>query len=428
MLSKLLVPLAIGGGVLLLFASSAKAAPAPVTAFDALPQELRQLVALAQSTNEPTMLDQVAARLEAAGYRDQARVLRAQAEELRRRQPPAMTPSPAPTPPPLPTAPETPRSVPSPPQPQPQAPAMSQELQQMVLGAVANGSPAVLTSTAYVVERAGFPQVAEELRRRAKEAAAAVPPPAPLDRPDVALDPNMPADLALEIARHLQLQGDPNVLDALARQMRSRGFNNTADQLEAKATQIRAALDAARTMKEIDQEFKSPGVAQTPLSAPATAAQPSAPGAGATEVPLTITASPPAPLSVPSAPQPQPPPTEKSKAQILGEAVSTNLHDVLDRYGSVRAARGHEDKALVQRFQSQQRLKTDGLYGPISAQNLALYVSDVPPPFYWRKGATQADLSKYRTNIETLALDAEQLGNVDRAEQLRASAARASLA
>jgi len=55
-------------------------------------------------------------------------------------------------------------------------------------------------------------------------------------------------------------------------------------------------------------------------------------------------------------------------------------------------------------------------------------VSDVPPPFYWRKGAGQRDLSTYRSNIETLALEADQLGNSDRATRLRQSALKASLA
>ena len=56
------------------------------------------------------------------------------------------------------------------------------------------------------------------------------------------------------------------------------------------------------------------------------------------------------------------------------------------------------------------------------------HVSDVPPPFYWKKGAGQRDLGIYRSNLETLALDAEQLGNTDRAERLRQSAIKASLA
>jgi len=83
---------------------------------------------------------------------------------------------------------------------------------------------------------------------------------------------------------------------------------------------------------------------------------------------------------------------------------------------------------MVRRFQTQEALTSDGLYGPTSAEHVARYVSDVPPPFHWKKGAGQKDLSRYRSNIESIALDAEQLGNTDRAARLRASALKASLA
>jgi hypothetical protein len=131
---------------------------------------------------------------------------------------------------------------------------------------------------------------------------------------------------------------------------------------------------------------------------------------------------------VPATPQAQPVPTEKSKAQILAEVLAGSLNDLLERFGSVPKARYKEDKASVQRFQLQEGLQTDGTYGPTTAQHVARYVSDVPPPFYWRKGAGQRDLGIYRSNLESLALDAEQLGNRDRAERLRTSALKASLA
>ena len=303
---------------------------------------------------------------------------------------------------------------------------MSPELQQMVADAIKNGTAPALTSTAFVVEKAGFPAAADDLRKRAKETAANVAPPPAQDRPNVALDPSMPADLALEVARQLQLQGDPSMLEGLASEMRKRGFDRTADQLTAKAKQIRAALDAARTMNDIDREFKSPGI--MPSSPQFTPPPQSPPPAPVATPPITITATPPGPLPVPATPQPQPAPTEKSKAQILAEVLAGSLNNLLDRYGSVPKARYKEDKAAVQRFQSQEALQTDGTYGPTTAEHVARYVSDVPPPFYWKKGAGQKDLSTYRSNLESIALDAEQLGNRDRAERLRASALKASLA
>jgi hypothetical protein len=230
----------------------------------------------------------------------------------------------------------------------------------------------------------------------------------------------MPADLALEVARQLQLQGDPAALETLARELRLRGFNNTADQVEAKAKQIRAMLDAARTMNDIDREFKSPGLPQPAASGSQTPTQ--------QLPPVTVTATPPTPVVVPATPVPQPQPPERSKVQILADALSTSLNNLIEQYGSVPKARFKEDQGLVQRFQTEERLTADGKYGPTTAAHVARYASDVPPPFYWRKGAGQKDLGTYRSNLEAIALDAEQLGNHDRATRLRASAAKASLA
>ena len=49
MIGKLLVPVAIGGGLLLLLSSSAKAETAPRNPFDVLPSNLRVLAAQAQA-------------------------------------------------------------------------------------------------------------------------------------------------------------------------------------------------------------------------------------------------------------------------------------------------------------------------------------------------------------------------------------------
>jgi len=486
MIGKLFVPLAIGGGLVFLLSSAASASTSagsgsPKNPFDRLPENLRQLAGQAQATNNPNMLEQVATQLEAQGFSESAGVLRKQATALRQRSQGVFDQ--------LPndlkslagqaqatndpntleqvatqldakgfsaaasllrvqagalrqraqgsvSSPSAPGVVPS--TAQASTPAvLSPELQKMVADAIQSGAPTVLTSTAFVLEKAGFQAVADELRRRAKDAAASVPLPPTQDHPNAAIDTSMPADLAAQVARQLQLQGDPSALEALAAELRKRGFSSTADQVTAKAQQIRTMLDAARTMHDIDSEFKSPGIAPSlpgasPAAAPAPAppsAAPPPPGAPpSVTFPMTVTATPPAPIPVPNQPQPQPPAPEKSKAQILAEALATNLNDLLSRYGSVPKARFKEDKSLVQRFQSQEAITADGSYGPTSAEHLARYVSDVPPPFYWKKGAGQRDLSTYRSNIETLALDADQLGNSDRAARLRASALKASLA
>ena len=488
MIGKLLIPAAIGGGLLLLLSSSAKAETAPRNPFDVLPSNLRVLAAQAQATNDPGLLEQTAAQLEMQGFVQAAGVLRMQADQIRRirgGQAPANSKTEAASGNPFDAIPSNLRvlaaqaqgtndpgileqtaaqleaqgfnqaasvlrtqadqarrtrggaatAVASPAQVVSSGPppfvatdtaqhqqALSGDLQKLVADAVANGTAPVLTSTAFVLERAGFQEIADDLRRRAKEAAAKAPAPAQKDLPNVALDPSMPSNLAVEVARQLQLQGDPAALEALARELRLRGFNNTADQVEAKAKQIRAMLDAARTMQDIDREFKSPGEV------------PPLPGAGAGSMPtqslppVTVTATPPTPLPVPALPVPQSLPPERSKAQILADNLSVSLNNLIEQYGSVPKARFKEDQGVVQRFQTEERLTADGKYGPTTAAHVARYASDVPPPFYWKKGAGQKDLNTYRSNLEAIALDAEQLGNTDRAARLRASAARASLA
>jgi hypothetical protein len=489
MIGKLLIPAAIGGGLLLLLSSSAKAETAPRNPFDVLPSNLRVLAAQAQATNDPGMLEHTAAQLEMQGFTQAAGVLRMQAEQIRRIRggttPTSTTPGTPQGNPfdPLPenlrvlsaqaqatndpgileqmasqveaqgfvqaasvlrtqaeharltrgrVAPATALATTSPASssPPPFVPTadnktqpLSADLQKLVADAIANGTAPVLTSTAFVLERAGFQDVAGDLRQRAKEAAARAPAPAQKDLPNVALDPSMPSDLAREVARQLQLQGDPAALEALARELRLRGFNNTADQVEAKAKQIRAMLDAARTMHDIDQEFKSPGVPPLPGGG---APSPQRPAQTLPEV--TVTATPPSPLPVPVVPLPQSLPPERSKAQILADNLSTSLNNLIEQHGSVQKARFKEDQGVVMRFQTEERLTADGKYGPTTAAHVARYASDVPPPFYWKKGAGQKDLGIYRSNLEAIALDAEQLGNTDRAARLRASAARASLA
>src|SRR5450631_1838504 len=235
MIGKLFIPLAIGGGLMFLLSSSAGASPSSGPAqknpFDQLPDNLKQLAGQAQATNDPGTLEQVASQLEAQGYREQPRLLRVQAAALRQA-----------------------TSVPA--------------------SALSSAS-----SPAFVLEKAGFHAAADALRQRAKQAAASVPPPAAQDLPNASLDPTMPADLALQVARQLQLQGDPNILESLVTELRNRGFNNTADQVEAKAQQIRTMLDAARTMHDINNEFNLPGTTPTQPGTTPAPVSPAVPGA-----------------------------------------------------------------------------------------------------------------------------------------------------
>src|SRR6478735_120600 len=86
MMSKLILPLAIGGGLFLLMSSSSQASPAQGGTYDTLPTSLKQLVSQAYATQDPSMFDLVATRLDAQGYYAQAQLLRSQGQELRSRQ------------------------------------------------------------------------------------------------------------------------------------------------------------------------------------------------------------------------------------------------------------------------------------------------------------------------------------------------------
>src|SRR5688500_2068826 len=83
MLAKLALPLILGGGLLFAFASTAQAGPSQQNPFDMLPAHLRQLVGQARATGDPNIVEQVAARLEAEGRREQGRLLRVMAAQLR---------------------------------------------------------------------------------------------------------------------------------------------------------------------------------------------------------------------------------------------------------------------------------------------------------------------------------------------------------
>ena len=117
-----------------------------------------------------------------------------------------------------------------------------------------------------------------------------------------------------------------------------------------------------------------------------------------------------------------------SQNQTLAKKLSEHLNALVKARGSVTAAKGREDTALVRTFQQANGLKNDGLYGPKSALTLGRLWGDVPLVFYWPKGTLpNTEVPKFRSNLETLALEAEQKTNdLDqmRAKMLRLSAMR----
>ena len=93
MIEKLLIPVAIGGGLLWLLSSSAKADAPQRNPFDVLPANLRVMAGQAQATNDPALLELTAGQLEMQGFVQAAGVLRMQADMTRRNRS-ATTPQP----------------------------------------------------------------------------------------------------------------------------------------------------------------------------------------------------------------------------------------------------------------------------------------------------------------------------------------------
>lgn len=279
----------------------------------------------------------------------------------------------------------------------------------MVATAIRDNTAPSLTAAAAAVEAAGFPQLAQELRNRANQVAVPPPPAATA----IPFDVGMPPDLVSQVAFQLANQADPNRLDTLANDMRSRGFVHSADLLHAKAVQVRAAIDASNTMQQIQTVLTTGNTITSPGFNPGAPVMPANPSV--VNIPQVF---------IPGAPVPQPLPLEKAPQQIVAESLAISLQNLFNRSGSVKAAKGKEDVALVKKFQTQEGAKADGKYGPGSALKLGNYVSDVPPVMYWPAGANATTVKKFRSDLETLALNAEALGNADRANGLRASAAR----
>src|SRR6478752_5777824 len=101
MLGKMIIPLALGGGLLFLLASSSSASAAPPAGnpLNSLPEDLRQLSGQALATNDPGTLEQVAAQLESRGFPEQGRILRMQSAAIRQQRggsPSATAPAAAP--------------------------------------------------------------------------------------------------------------------------------------------------------------------------------------------------------------------------------------------------------------------------------------------------------------------------------------------
>lgn len=304
----------------------------------------------------------------------------------------------------------------------------------MVAQAIASNDPNQLTQVAGLLVKQGFPATAQGLRDLAAQIVANQPQTPASSLPHTTTDPQLSPSLSAQADSALKNEGDPTKLHALARLVRAGGGPLIADQLDAKANAIQVSQDAAATIHQIDTQViqpsttsSSPGIG-TPPFRPTTPTASFPPITLPTEV---ITAAPTSPLQVPNIPIPQPQPQIKSKVVLAAEALAQTLTSALSRFGTAGKIRVNEQAlgipARVRAFQQQAGLGSDGRYGPGVATKLASFVDDVVGPYWWPHTGADKALALFKTNLETLALDAEQRGNVGRAQALRNSAQRATI-
>jgi hypothetical protein len=258
----------------------------------------------------------------------------------------------------------------------PQLPAA---LVDLVAKAKATNTRAALTHAATVLEQAGFPSQAAELRAAAAQIPV-TPAPTPQVQAILAIEPTMPQDLAAKVATLLANEKNPDKLEAVARELRGKGFLNAAGVVEAAAVKLRAAHTIATAAQTIETIIKPPSPAPIPL--------------------------PPAP------PAPLPPAgSEAELAHQLARAMLTS----------------GENRALTKAYQARTgTLKADGLYGPNTAIDMAEHVWNIPAPLHWSSTkAKKQQVDDYRNTLNATAQQFANAKQYSRAAMLRMSAARA---
>lgn len=262
------------------------------------------------------------------------------------------------------------------------------------------------------LDAAGFPDAAAALRVFIQRAATQVPRPAP-DK--TAPLPGVSQVLVDQINRAIQLERDPAklqaILDALlASAPPSPQRDALAQMLEQAIKQVQAAMVLADTLKKTDEVLKSPGL--PPISTTP---------APVIELPNTvITASPPTP-SVPTTAASEIPDTVNSRRGIN---LSNYLRNLVVDNGSVKAAKGKEDKGMVMAFQKAEGLTQDGKMGPGGVKTLAKYTGDIPPVFYWPTSATSKNVLQFRADLLGIADQHDAAGHPLTAAKLRAAASK----
>lgn len=391
-----------------------------------LPDPLQAAFEAARGSGSVPQLISTAKKLDAAGFSAAAETLRQvarQVSESQRGRGGAPSPSEAA---PLPFQPGGPGRLPQPetappfaerspgqpqPQPQPQPRRQPQPgpppfgtqpppgglpaaLQSQFEQALRSTNVQALTSVAFVLESAGFPEQAAALRQRAKVLAPSKPSPPAAKLPGAGLDANMPAALSEQVARQLSLQGNPEILERLAVELKRQGFPNSANALRAKAALVRASIDAGDTLGKVDRilkgepvDTKRPGPGEPTFTTQPVPARPPPPAVSRPPVFRP-------PVSAPQpAPQPILPPVDAALIQ-QSLKLATHLH-------STRKFK--EDRKLVRAWQLAVELKPDGFYGADSTLKLAELVDNPPPVYYWPKKNSKQKKQEFAIAMNELA-------------------------
>lgn len=187
---------------------------------------------------------------------------------------------------------------------------------------------------------------------------------------------------------------DPAQLRQLADEVEKAGFKAQADDLRAFARKVEDAIKQTPVTKPP----AAPTLPATPSSGPVSPLPGIVPPSSTTTTTIPevlVTATPPQPAA--------------QGQKLLAGKMALMLRN---------AAKGKEDKTLVESFQRQELeanhgpggafgatpSKPDGMYGPKTALQLARHYGIVPPkPLYWGKNTWLADKKSYRTEMARFA-------------------------
>jgi len=250
--------------------------------------------------------------------------------------------------------------------------------------AAASRDRARISHVAQVLKTKGFPAHAEELLKLLKTIPAKPPAP-PVVNAITKVEPKMPPAMAVELAKELETEKNPDKLEARATKLRAAGYKNAGALFEAAAVKIRAAHAVASGAQTAAAIVKPPAPAPAPAPKPA----------------------------------PRPPPLPGTAAELAVRMVKNLL---------THPRKGSEDENLVRSFQTRSgaNITRDGKYGVQTALVAGKYVMNIPPPRYFSssKGTPQSQAQKYRGFLERYAAAKQAEGQLGEAAMFRMSAAR----